>query len=245
MLSFLLLLPFLAKAQDEQPYTMYLSLYLDPKIDQTESFLMNMASHNQKYHQEAPFRASVWSILNGPRSGQFVYVMGPLTWTQMGSREAQADHDADWGANVVAKTENGPEEMEYWRLEEDYTYEPEGGLNSTTARIRIYDIVPGQGGRFREEVLNRVIEVYKAKSYKVSFSLWNNQVRSDNGRDVATVTWYDGWKGLDENNSFRSDFVEVLGQEAWDKFLEALRSSTYGYKDELREVIPDLGSPQE
>ena len=97
----------------------------------------------------------------------------------------------------------------------------------------------------RNEVLTPIIEMYKAKNYNRGLQLWNSQVRSDNGRDVAWVSWYAGLESMDEPNTFVQDYNDVHGSGAFEKMLEVWNEVQVSWKIELRTLIPELGSGEE
>jgi hypothetical protein len=99
MTALLVVVPALVSAQD---YVMYETMYLKPDAAKWEVLKEKLAAHNQKFHAEGPYEAYVQWVVNGPNTGQLVWVMGPCTFTHLDSRPSGDPHDSDWMTNVVA-----------------------------------------------------------------------------------------------------------------------------------------------
>ena len=236
----LVCLPVELAAQDAQNYVMYEAQYLTPAPGKMAEFSAAMAAHNKKFHASGPFQANVWSILTGPYSGQYSWVMGPCTFTDLDSRPSGADHESDWAKVVSFTVPMGEEYGEYWRLDADSSYMPDNKIHPIL-RIRFYDIQRNEGYRFNR-LLEQIKEVYQKKQYPVQFRVFRNRFFSGSaGRDVATVATFDKWADLDRDVSFSDDFEEVHGKGSWRLFMDEISDVVVSAQDELRELMPDLG----
>ena len=65
----------LLNAQDD--YKMFLSMPLEPNLDQISRFEENLAAHNKKFHTDGFMTAGVWSIFSGSNGGKYAWVMDP------------------------------------------------------------------------------------------------------------------------------------------------------------------------
>jgi len=215
---------------------------IKPKSDKTDLFKKGMAAHNKKFHASGPYKASVSYAITGPNSGQYTWVMGPVTWTQMDGAPGKGEHDMDWEKNVNPFVESYGE-ISYWRADKELNYTPAGAQpnSMTKSRLRFFTVLPNQTDRFKD-ALKKVVEMYKKKQYKASYNLVWRQGASGGPHAVAILS-FDKWGYLDNGTDFAKDFNEVHGANSFERFREELAlcvdlTKTY---DELSEDMPDLG----
>lgn len=223
-------------------YKMYLTLMLEPKLDQISQFEENLAAHNKKYHSEGYHKAGVWTIMSGSNSGKYAWVMGPVTFTDFDSREMGKDHDADWNDNILALCSD-VSEIEWLKYKPELSYTPEGS-DSGKDIFTVYDVTRGQGYRF-EAVIKQAVEVYKAKAYPDYFRVYYSEFASNSNRDIAISTGFKTWASLDEPSTFKKDFEEVHGEGSWFTFIEEYRASFNSYEDELSIYMPHLSGGED
>ena len=230
-----------AMAQTPTDYQQWELMYIKPKADKVDLFKKGLAAHNKKYHSADPYKAGVASVITGPNSGDFVWFMGPTTWTQMDSRPGKGEHDADWDKNVTPYVQSTGE-VSYWRKDKDLMYVPAGAnvSNLTKGRLRYTTLLPGQDDRYAEAI-KKVVEVYKKKGYAGAFSVYWRYGQS-RGSDVATSLDFEKWAYLDAGNNIAKDFEEIHGANSWVRFMEEVSMCTDRIRtyDELSEYMPDL-----
>jgi hypothetical protein len=232
--ALLVMVPALVSAQD---YVMYETTYLKPDAAKWAELKDKLAAHNQKFHAEGPYLAHVQRVVNGPRTGQLVWVMGPCTFTHLDSRPSGDPHDSDW-MSVVALLE-GVGENEYWRLDQERSYQP-NTENHPLLRLRILDIEQGEMYRFNQ-LLEKMKKVRETKKYPNRLNVYRPRFWNGSGRDVAMVWSFDKWAELDRDVDFGDDYEEVHGDDSWRLFLEEWREVVKEAYDEYREVLPELG----
>jgi len=234
-----ILLPFLTLAQDD-PYTMFMTMYVKTKPDRMKEFGEQMTAHNKTYHAEAPSQVNIWSVVNGPHSGELVYVQGPATFAQIDAHEQTPEHGQHWRQGVMPNT-NGISNREYWMLEDGLSYAPEN-FTGTKMRVRFFDIKPGQESTFLA-VQKQIVAVMSTKKVEWGHYVFNKRFASQDGRDIAVIHHFNDWAFLDNGFEFEKSFKEVHGEEAWDKFREDWQASVESIEDELRSHVPGLSSP--
>jgi hypothetical protein len=226
--------------QAQTSYVQVEVMNVTPKADKLDLFKKGIAAHNKKYHASDPYKVSVSYVLTGPGAGSYVWIMGPTTWTQMDARPGKGEHDLDWDKNVTPYTESTGA-VTYWRLNQDVSYQPQGGASLPKARVRNHFVRPGQGDRFIEQ-MKKVSAVYKKKQYKSAFDLWEHQDATQ-GPNFVSITSWANWAARDSGTNFIKDFEEVNGAGSYARFIDELelcidRSKTY---DELIESVAELG----
>jgi hypothetical protein len=235
IMSFFLLITF-GFAQ-EKKYEMYETQYLKPKNDKLKEFNAAMTSHNKKYHNSGPYTASIWMANTGPFTGQFSWVMGPCTFTDLDSRPDSKEHTDDWNYNVMPFVES-ISDGEYWKLDDKVSYMPEGSFSGKEV-WSVYDIKPMEGYRFTS-LLEKIADVYKKKNYPDYFRVYRNQFESDKGRDVAIGFGFKNYAFFDEDDHFWKDYEEVNGEGSKWKFFEEYKDIVDNTYDEVSEYIPEM-----
>jgi hypothetical protein len=227
--------------QAQESYVMFETMYIDVKPDKANEFEAAFRAHNRKYHSEGASRVGVHYIVNGPWAGQFSWIMGPLTFSDLDKRPSDPAHEEDWG-KVMPYVEK-VSEVEYWRLDSKLDYRPEGS-GFSKYHMRYFDVKPGKWEDFTK-LLTSVVEVYKAKKYPNSMSVYWSQFNTGNGRDVVAVQGFNKYSEYDKEDTWVADFESVHGEGSWKKTMDALIQCTDGMTEELREVVPELGGSAE
>ena len=94
----LLLLPFLAAAQDKNVIS-YNRVF--PKLDKVQQFEKALTAHAQKFHK-GDVKWRVASIESGPDAGGYLVIEGPTSWETMDKRgNLGTEHTNDWERNVM------------------------------------------------------------------------------------------------------------------------------------------------
>jgi hypothetical protein len=230
------LVPALAVAQD---YEMYETQYLAVRSGHSKQFNAGIKAHNDRFHASGPYRATVWYVIDGPKSGQMFWVMGPCTFTDLDGRPAGEDHESDWAENVLAHAEQG--ETQYWRLDPDLSYRPDTRVRPKS-RVSIHDVERNEGYRYRE-LRRKVKQVQEAKKYPDPVLVFRGVGQSATGRDFAVVRAFDKWAALDRDGTFAADFEEVHGSGSWVRFLREAEEAIGSRQTELHELLPDLSAP--
>ncbi len=151
--------PTFTKAQSD--YVMFLSISLDPAPGKGVELVQGLKAHNQKFHAEGDDKAYFWSILTGPRSGQFVWAQGPIKYAKLD--EALTDeHTADWEKNVAANCVKVSNYL-FSRRNEELTYNPENETVGENVLSRIFYGISDQATLL--EGLGKITTVFKAKKY--------------------------------------------------------------------------------
>jgi len=222
-------------------YQMWEVIYIKPKLDKVDLFRKALAAHNKKYHSTGANKVGVSSIITGPNSGEYVWVMGPTTWTKLDGAPGEGEHNIDWEKNINPNCESIGELM-YWRGVKEVSYQSPGSDAFKKSRMRASYVYPGKMDRFID-LMKQVAEVYKQKKYPNSFAMATRQgLAAAPKPNVVTFVGFDKWAYW-ENDTFVKDFADVHGAGSYERFLEELSlclDRTVSY-DEVSETVPDLG----
>jgi hypothetical protein len=218
---------------------MYEIQYLKVLPGHANAFNEKMAEHNERFHGEGPYAASVFSVVNGPRSGQFLWSMGPTTWTHLDSRPSGEPHDPHWAQEVMSHAEAGM--GEYWRMNDNLStpLDP-NAAPPPLLRVRYFEVA--DNGLF-VKTQEQIEATVKAMGSTRTRIMYRKQFRHRDGRDWAQVSSYDNWAeldapGLGAGGNFQRTFVEVHGLAAWSTFLEERGAAVVGSEEEWLQLVP-------
>lgn len=225
----------------ETDYNMYQMIYITPKYDKLKELGEAMAKHNKEFHN-GTYKASIWMAQTGPHTGDWCWVMGPGTYTELDSRPESKEHMEDWRDNVMPHVKK-LSEGEYWKRDDKHSYIKDDAFSGKEI-WSMYDIKPFEGYRFNE-LLKNVVEVYKQKDYPNYMEVYRTQFSSENGRDIAIAFGFKNWAFFDEEDKFWKDYEEVHGEGSKWKFFEEYRDVVVSTYDEVSELVPELSSDSE
>ncbi|NOX86967.1 MAG: hypothetical protein GXO86_13575 [Chlorobi bacterium] len=233
-----------SSAQEKENYMMFENTRLVVKTDKYKEFGDAVSKHNKKYHAEGPFHANVWLVSVGANAGQFVWSMGPATYTDLDSRPNGKDHTEDWTQNVMPNVKHVVE-TNFWKNDKKLSYnpDPENRVSSKLS-IRVFDLNDWQGYRFKE-LMQKVVKVYNEKKYDWTLNTYWSEFDVNTDEDVAVVWGFEKWAWFDKDPQFKKDFEEVNGEGSWENFMEELRGTIRGTKDEVWELIPEMSGTVE
>ena len=222
----------------QDSYVMYETMYIKPKFSKIKEFYEALAAHNKKFHAEGPDAVAIQRVANGSRAGQLVWVMGPLSFTDLDNRPSDGAHDDDWDSVMPYIDE--VTEVEYWRMDPDLSYTPEGWNFTPKIHIRTWDLKHGKSEEFLD-LMKKIVKVFRTREYDHSWHVYWNYFQTGNNRDIAGVFGFDKWAFYDEDPVLIKDFDEIHGEGSWAETYETLTQVTVEMTEELRELIPELG----
>lgn len=237
--AFMLIVTFSFSQKD---YQMWETTYITPKAEKMAELKKGMAEHNKKFHNDGPYLAHVWNIYAGYREGEWLWAMGPCTWTHLDDRPDSKEHNEDWQNNVVPYVEKFGG-SQYWKLNAEVSTPVEGEPEQNKALWTAYDLKPFEGYRFIE-MLRKVKKVYDEKSYPHSMFVYEAELDDGSGRDVLIGWYFEKYAWFDRDSKFWRDYEEVHGEGTWRLFMEEFRDVVKGQTDQLAEFQKELSGGQ-
>lgn len=234
----MLLIPFLAVSQDSNEYMVFENGLLSPQLDKISEFESGLAAHNKKYHNEGQYGARVYWVGNGPNTGKYLWVMGPLPWSAFDNRPEKEGHDEDWNNNV----------LKYMLPETDQTYfKFESGLSNfpkdfTLNKLLVdyYDIKPFQNAKAMA-LLEKIKKVMTEKFPEGTYGIYSNEMpNSKDGNDISFISFFEKSAWLGEDRKFAEKYNEVHGAGSFETFLKDWENVTQGNYTELWHFRPEL-----
>jgi len=229
MLALLMIPGFLTAQADKQ--NLYEVVRIKVKAGQEKAFEAAVMTHNDAFHGEGLYRASLAFNINGPFGGTYSWIMGPTNYAAMDSRPSEGAHDDDWAkVNAFIEEVSPPT---YWTFDRENSHLVENDASDKDL-IWVYDIKSGQRHRWAE-LVGKVKEVYEKKRPNESFRVvWNEFSDTKQGHDAAILFGMEKWAYLDLDRDFGKTFEEVHGPNTWNNFLNDFRATVNGRVDFLR-----------
>lgn len=223
-----------------QDYIMYETHTLTPKEGHEQALNEEIAEHNRLFHADGPYENYMFSILNGPRSGDILFAMGSCTFTQMDNRPSSPEHNKDWNG-VLAHTVGGAKHIEYWELNKALSYDPADSGNNPKmlCKARFFEVADNSDFIDMQAQFKKTLEAMGSKTPR---NFYRNQFQNREGRDWVVITWHDSWADLDKGNwdLFKSTYIKLYGEDGWNKMDEAYDSIVLSREDEMRMRRTDL-----
>ncbi len=235
-------------AHAQEDYVQYETIYLKPDTEKLATFSQNMKAHNDRYHSEAPYNASVWRVASGPDAGWLVWVMGPSTFSHMDNRPESAAHDEDWASNILSNIDDMGT-IEYWRLDQDLSVVT--GESLPNLYIRYYK-VNNEMSFLLGDVMAKMSATRKAMPEGRQWAWYNNMFQQgDLGRHFASITPFASWSELDNGmdldpsspGSFRPTFEGLYGAGAWTPYSRSLGEVFEDSHTAIWVLMPGMSAP--
>lgn len=218
-----------------QDYTMYEVQRVSALPGSTVDIGAAMVEHDERFHAQAPYAASVFYLVTGPYSGQYQWIMGPTTFTQMDDRPADVAHGSDWANRVLAHAE--VHETEYWRRIDDLSYTPDAMPDGARPVSLVRRFTVTDEALFIK-VQRQIMEVFAAAGAPNPRTLYQRQFLSADPWGWAMVITYPNFAALDEPGfDFQAEFRALHGDGAWNTFNEEFGRAVAAREDTIRQLI--------
>lgn len=229
-----------------QDYVQFETQYLISLPGQSEDLEEALGAHNRRFHNAGAYLANVYRVVNGPRAGQYVWIMGPGTWTAWDERPADDAHDSDWANNVLGNARNG--RVEYWRRVENLSSVVDGGdtsLERPLNRVRFFSVE--NAGLFRQTQAMQEEASLAVGQGPRSRAFYARQFSDPDGRNFALVQSYRNFGELDAGGGGAGGFqavlakmVELHGTAAFTQWQADREAAGITTMDEWQQLLPEL-----
>lgn len=228
----LLFLPAFMFGQDNSP-NMFEVTTMTVKRGMEDKFEAAVKQHNEKFHKDGMYHATLAYNINGPMGGTYSWIMGPLNWAALDNRPGKGAHDEDWkNVDQYVEKYNAPT---LWSMSSKLSHWKEDKpLNKRI--IWAYDIKSGKNARWAE-LVEKVKKVYEAKLPNESFRVaWNSMAPGNGGTNAVIIWGFENWAVLDRDRDFGDLFEEVHGNGSWHTYLNDFNDTVEERIDWMREM---------
>ena len=217
---------------------MFMNEILEPMPGHAAQLEKGVKAHNAKYHTTGEAKASLFSIMTGPRSGQYAWVQGPMTYATL-DKPLSAEHNADWDANVAAHCRNMGD-LRLVKRDEATTYNPSNEVMAENYLARVFYGVTDVNKLL--EAVGMIQKVYVANKTTSARRVYVSEFRNKDEEAVTLVypfksfTEFEKTKGLPFAD-LPAEMVKVHGPNGFQKFRELMDASNSGWYDEIRVMV--------
>jgi hypothetical protein len=221
-------------AQESDDYNMWENMMFTADYTQLKTLSTNMRKHNETYHKEPPYKATVYNISSGPNAGKMVWQMGSMMLKHNDTRPGANGHDADWRDNVMPFIKE-IHTTEYWSQDDEKSNTSMlGPENRYPIMYLRYFEVSDDHDYTMDIIFKQVSETIKSMDGDNPWGLYYNSfLQGDLGRHVATVSFMKNWAEIDEDRNFKESYEKLFGENSWDNFIETLEDTFTNRWDEI------------
>jgi hypothetical protein len=223
-----------------QDYAQFEIRYLEALPGHARDLEQALGEHNRRFHSEGASRAVVAVVLNGPRAGQYIWRMGPGTWTAWDARPGDEAHATDWADNVLAHGRSGL--VEYVRRMDDLsTRVDQGSEPRPFIRVRYFSVE--EPALYRQSQAMQE-EAARAVGMSRSRAFFARQFASPDGRDYQLVVSYRSMAELDQPGRgfapVQEKMIEMFGIAGFNQYRDLREAAGITLMDEWQRVLPEL-----
>jgi hypothetical protein len=215
-------------------YAMFETMYLTPKQNKSEDLKKGLIAHNQQWHMQELYKVWMYEVLLGEHEGQWLWAMGPCTFSNLDMRPDDAEHNQDWEKNVDPYVEKYSG-TGYWKVNEKLSY-PQEKTDYKMIDLTFYKVKPGQVYRF-EEIFKKVVEVYKETKYPYPMYYYESQFGMGNYPEIVVQWQFDKWEYFDSFANFKKSYEQVFGDGSWAQLMKEYNDIVTYAMDEVGKVL--------
>lgn len=239
LLFLMLFSPLLGFAQAADEYLIFELNYFTPAPGKSAAFESALGAHNKKFHASGPYGVRVYTILNGPNTGQYVWSMGPLKWSAYdGKPSGEEMHDQDWSSTVDPNLSQGSN-TQFMKLDSKLSRFP-NDFSVNRIYFNHWDAKPMSNQKLKD-LIEKVHKVYVEKLPNDTYGIYFNELPSTKaGNDISVGFFFDKYSWISEDSGFDKKFEEVHGNGSWETFLKDWHDNVLGMESEIWEFREDL-----
>ncbi|GAA3558676.1 hypothetical protein [Snuella lapsa] len=221
LITLLCLTPSLLISQNEKKNVLYELQYILPKVGEESLFTKAVKVHNETYHSNDPYSASLNLVMTGDESGWHVWQMGPTGFNHLDNRPDNEDHNNHWNTTVaphIAKYGR----TEYWGFNEALSYVSLPNESIKYATVWFLEV----NREANNEQLSVFIKRLRSVNEKLDTDMrefYNLFGPSNTHRGLAFVFPHTKLADLDINKHFKEGYEELYGKGSWEEVMSLWR----------------------
>jgi len=224
-----------AQTAEEKPAIVSETMYILPKRGMEDKFEAAVKAHDLKFHPEGPYQAGLRKVEYGEKSGWYVWVFGPTSYSSIDTRPTkEGGHADDWSKTVEPFVESYGE-TQLWNLDSDLSFGRDILKKSNYYEVWQVDLKRGEYYRFKA-MAEKLKKVYESVG-KTAFLIFNNQIHTKNGADVSIIWSFNTFAEWSKDEGIKAEYEKANGPGSWQQMLDEWRDITVDYNSEIRSII--------
>jgi len=237
LLAGLLLLTSSVLAEETKAYTQYDTFRFTVDNKSAKKFTDNMRNHIKKFHVKGELKTKIYNVTYGANSNDLIWVMGPVSYSELDSRPDNKKHDDDWADNINPYI-TSYNQSEIWRNMDGLVINNlEEKADAPEKYITRYLTLNSDQ---EEDVINYLLKQVKDTLNKIGkvkyWAVMENQFIQGNlnGRHLMAISSMNSWAELDEDPDFAKHFEDLHGKGSFKAFVNNFKNV---FKNQWQEVI--------
>jgi len=219
-----------------QTNTLYWSMTVDVKMDKRLEWEKKMVTFVKTHYPQLKYR--VWEVMSGERTGNYVLVMGPTSYKEMGTPYTSPKGEA------LMKTDSQALDALCNSTEVNYHSLVEGLSNSNPDRKLKYQVATyseiGVGTWSEVNIfLSRIKEAQEKGGSKRDY-MYLRPSNSGVGASYVSIRFFEKMEELDASENMGEMYDKAFGTNAWYKDMQNYLSMIKSSKREIRVLRSDL-----
>lgn len=208
-------------AEEVKAYTQWDTFRFTINNQNAKEFTKNIRAHINKYHVKDPYKTTIYSVSYGPDANDLIWVMGPVSFSELDARPDDKQHDQDWSDNINPYI-TSYNQSEIWRnmeglvinnLDKDSKKPEKFSARYLTVNA---DQEPETVKYLLTQVKETLIKIGKVKYWAVMENMFIQG--NVNGRHLMGLSSMESWAEIDEDWEFAKHFEELYGKDSYKAF---------------------------
>ncbi|WP_206484864.1 hypothetical protein [Thalassotalea sp. G2M2-11] len=216
-----LLFTFSVLAEQTKSYTQWDTFRFTINNTDAKKLTNNMREHIKKYHVKAPLKTKIFNITYGPSANELLWVMGPVTFSELDARPDNKKHDQDWADNINPYI-SSYQQSEIWRNIEGLEINNLGEKAPSPEKFvsRYLTVNKDQDQEVVKYLLTQVKETLdKIGKVKYWAVMENKFIQGNtNGRHLMALSSFESWTEFDDDWEFSKHFEKIYGKGSFKAF---------------------------
>tara|TARA_R110000737_G_scaffold129970_1_gene162163 strand:+ start:126 stop:881 length:756 start_codon:yes stop_codon:yes gene_type:complete len=212
---------FSAIAEESKDYTQWDTFRFTVDNQHAKKFTKNMRAHIKEYHGKAPLMTKIYNVTYGPNANELIWVMGPVSFSELDARPDNKKHDDDWDDNINPYI-TSYNQAEIWRnMDELVINNLDKNSPSPEKFIARYLTSSSEHDFEVKKYLLQQVKKTLEKIGKVKYwAVMDNQFIQGNvnGRHLMALSSFDSWSEMDDDWEFGKKFEELYGKGSYKAF---------------------------
>jgi hypothetical protein len=224
-----------AQAGSDKPTTVVEAMYIMPKRGMEDKMEAAIKAHDQKFHPDGPYVASLHKVEYGEKAGWYVWLYGPTTYASIDSRPTkEGGHDVDWSTNVDPLIgEYGSTSL--WDYNEELSYGMD--IFKKSGHYEVWGVMLQRGEYYRFKALTEKLKKAYESLGSECMLVFDSPVHSVNSADVAIVWNFGSYAEWSKDMGARAAYEKLYGAGSWQNMIKEWLDVTKDYNSELRSVV--------
>lgn len=218
----------------------YENIFLTPEKSSENLLVEGIKKHNQKHHSKGKATASLYSVLIGQHSGQYVWLNGPMKLADYDNMPDSA-HMEDWQKNIRMHVKD--EKVKMAKLNWEASYTPPAWGSPNYILWRTFKVKHNMDSyNMILEAVTKIGKALKEMDAPNPRRVYESVFRSEDRSDITLVYPFKSFSRFSKSNGlpegFQAKYDKINGPGAFKKDVgDIISKHSNGWHDEVLMLI--------